>query len=353
MKELGGNTKNFCMALGKHRSLIYRWESKKDMLEDKKPFAKTYPTKITEVKRAEVISEYANNHGISGGWTIANLVGGISAAKTREIIRQARPYIIMYVKNLEEKLRKNHYEFLNPHTCWSWDYMYVIVGMEKMILQVLRDECSRYILNWSITSVATTENIIMLIADTISKFNMKPLVLKRDNDVVLETGMFNNFLTINNIIDLPSPTYYSRYQAHHERGNSDLRSELHLHEINPCITYREMIGQVYNVVNYLNNEKPRMNFNGKTSVQIFNSLLPANINIEEIVSEIKSMEQEYAAMFTGKKGLKKLHRYAVIDVLKNKGLLTVEIQPWQDFSKKILYNYKGEVVNQLNRYCVS
>lgn len=347
MKELGGSMSNFCAALGKHRSLIYRWEARKDRLKDKKSLAKTYPTKISEVKRAEVICEYTNNHGISGGWTVANLVGGISASKAREIIREVRPYIMMYIRKLEEKLKNNHYEFLNPHVCWSWDYMHVWLGMEKMILQVLRDECTRYILNWVISSTATTENVSRLISDAITKFNITPLVIKRDNDVAIETDEFKNFLTVNNIIDLPNPPHYAKYQGHHERGNGDLRSQLHLYEINPCITYREMMVQVEGVVSYLNNTKPRMNFNGKTSAQILENLPLANVNIEELIGEIKKTEQECLPMFTGKNGLRKLHRYAVIEALKNRSLLTVEIEPGQDFSNKILYNHKGEAVNQL------
>lgn len=353
LKSLGGSMSNFCSAIGKPRSLIYRWESRKGGLKDKKPLAKTYPTKISEIKRAEVISEYANSHGISGGWTVANLVGGISASKAREIIREVRPYILMYVRNLEEKLKDNHYEFLKPHVCWSWDYIHIWLGMEKMKLQVLRDECSRHILNWVITSSATTENVLRLISEMIKKFKVNPLVLKRDNDVALETDIFKLFLTENSIIDLPNPPRYAKYQAHHERGNSDLRSQLNLYEINPCITYREMMARVEVVVDYLNNTKPRTNFNGKTSTQIIEGLPLANVNIGVLIAEIKIMEQDFQPMFSGKNGLRKLHRYAVIEVLKNKNLLMVEMEPGKDFSKKILYNHKGEVVNQLKMPFVS
>jgi len=351
MKDLGGGISGFCKALGKHRSLIYRWGARNGRLKDKLPLAKTYPTRISEVKRAEVITEYANSHGLAGGWTLSALVGGISASKAREIIREARPYIVTYMRKLEERLKKNHYEFLNPHTCWSWDYINIWLNMEKMVLQILRDECSRHILNWAITSVATCENVTRLISGAIDKFNIKPLVLKRDNEGALKADMFKAFLALKNIIDLPNPPNYAKYQAHHERGNGDINGMLHLYEINPCTTYSEMRDRVEVTVDYLNNTKPRMKFDGKTSAHVLASVhMASGVTVQELIEEIKKTEVDLLPLFDGKNGLRKLHRYAVTEVLKSRKLLTVEMEPWQDFGKKILYNHKGEALNQLKLF---
>jgi transposase len=103
MINLGENVKNFCEVIGKHRSLIYTWLGKdaSGSLENKKPVAKTYPGKISEVKRAEVVTEYFNLSGFLGEWSLSKMVGGISASKTGEILRDIRSHYLMHKQQVE------------------------------------------------------------------------------------------------------------------------------------------------------------------------------------------------------------------------------------------------------------
>ena len=335
LAELGETMENFCETVGIKRSVIYTWLGRGDRLEDNKPLAKSYPTKVNEVKRAEVVVKYTDNHGIMGAWEVAQHVGGISASKTAEIIRSIKPYILAYNKKLMESFRKNSYEFLKVHVCWSWDYMNVCVGQERLQLHTLMDESSRYILGWLLTAGVNFAQFTGMIKRAVNKYGVTPLVLKHDNDIVLR-GV-EEFLVGLKIVDLPGPTYYPRYNAHLERGNADLRKQFSLYEENSCLTYSEMNSKIGLTVDYLRNIRPRDIFDGKTCADIFKNSAPiTEISPEELICRIKNREQEWQEVFAGKKGLKKMHRYAVIEELKAVKLLTVKMEHWQDYLPKSL-----------------
>lgn len=337
--NLGETKKHYCEVIDKSRSLLYDWLGRDGNLQNKKPAAKTYPTKISEVKETEVLVEYGNHHGLVGGGTIAGLVGGISPSKASAIIRERGSYIRELAKELCEKIKNNHYNFLRAHVCWSWDYMHVRVSQEWLYLQVLRDEYSRYVLGWILTGGVTGEQVVRFIGDTINKYRIKPLVIKRDNDIALRANLFGEFLRETSIIDLPSPGYYPKYQGHHERGNADFRKHLNYYELNPCTTYGEMEAEVERVADFINNKMPRTIFDGKTSAEIFNSSRSIeDIYSVELIQEISNLERIRTWAFPGKNGMRKLHRYSVIEVLKNHNLLDVEMSPWQEFGKKKMYN---------------
>jgi transposase InsO family protein len=335
--ELGETMEDFCETTGIWRSVIYSWLGRGSRLQDNKPLAKSYPTKIGEAKRAEVVVKYTDNHGIMGSWEVARHIGGISASKTAEIIRDIRPYILARQKMLREAFRKNSYEFLKPHACWSWDFMNVQVGADKLQLQTLVDECSRYILGWVLTAGVNFWQFRGLVCQAIKRYGVTPLVLKHDNDIILRGA--GDFLAAKRIVDLPSPTYYPRFQARMERGNLDVRNNLAWYEDNACLTYSEMCERIHRVVTILRDVKPREMFDGKVCADILRNSTPiTEISPEELISRIQEREQGWKALFAGKKGLKKMHRYAVIEEMKESNLLTVEMKHWQEFAGKIKYN---------------
>ncbi|MEW6557834.1 MAG: hypothetical protein AB1349_10850 [Elusimicrobiota bacterium] len=92
------------------------------------------------------------------------------------------------------KSMKNFYEFLFPNVCWSWDAMDIRVGIDWLKLQVLRDESSRYILNWLLTAETTVEQVKRLLTESMEKYCTTPLVLKRDNELPLNSDGFGQFL---------------------------------------------------------------------------------------------------------------------------------------------------------------
>ena len=335
--ELGETMGDFCEATEIKRSVIYGWLGRGPQLEDNKPVPHSYPTKISEAKRAEVVVKYTDNHGIMGSLEIARHIGGISASKTAEIIRDIRPYILARQKALREAFRKNSYEFLKTHVCWSWDFMNVQVGADKLQLQTLVDECSRYILGWTLTAGVNFWQFRGLVCQAIKRYGVTPLVIKHDNDIVLRGA--EEFLATKGIVDLPSPMYYPRFQARMERGNLDVRKNLAWYEDNACLTYSEMCYRIHRVVTTLRDVKPREMFDGKVCADILrNSPSITEIGPEELISKIQERESSWKDLFAGKKGLKKMHRYAVIEELKAANLLTVEMEHWQEFPGKIKYN---------------
>lgn len=337
LMELGETMENFCETAGISRSMIYAWQARGKRLEDNKPLAKTYPTKISETKRAEVVVKYMDNHGIMGSWEVAHHVGGISASKTAEIIRNIRPYVLAREKAIREAFRKNSYEFLKTHACWSWDYMHVQVGLDKLQLHTLIDEHSRYILGWLLTAGVSFRQFTNLVSRAIERYRVKPLVLKHDNDTILR-GV-PDFLSARRIVDLPSPTHYPRYQGRMERVNLDLRKELEYYEDNRCLTFSEMNQRITSVVRLLRDIKPREMFEGKTCEYMLKKAEPiTEISPEELISRIQNRELGWKDFFSGEKGFKKMHRYAVIEELKAANLLTVEMEHWQNFAGKMMYN---------------
>jgi len=335
--ELGETMEAFCETTGISRSVIYGWLGRDGRLKDNKPLAKSYPTKITETKRAEVIVKYTDNHGIMGSWEVAHHVGGICASKTAEIIRGIRPYILARNEQIKKAFSKNHYEFLKAHVCWSWDYMYVRVGWDWLKLHILMDEMSRYILTWRLTAGVRFSMFADMVDYATEYYKTSPLVIKHDNDIALR-GV-NDYLASRKIVDLPSPANYPKFQARMERGNLDLRKHFDFCEADPCMTFTRMCTKIGGTVSYLRDIHPREIFNGNTCVQVFKSSPPiTEISPEELISRIKAREQGWKGLFAGEKGYKKMHRYAVIEELKAANLLKVEMEDWQDFEGKIKYN---------------
>jgi hypothetical protein len=317
--------------------VIYSWLNRGERLADNLPLAKTYPMKIGEAKRAEVVVKYTDNHGLMSAWEVSRYVGGVCASKAAEIIRDIRPYILARQEMLREAFKRNSYEFLKKHVCWSWDYMNVQVGEEKLQLQMLIDEYTRYILGWTLTAGVNFWQFRRLVCQAIKRYGVKPLVLKHDNDIILRGA--GEFLAAKRIVDLPGPTYYSRFQARMERGNLDVRKNLAWYEDNACLTYSEMYERIYRVVTILRDVKPREIFGGKVCVDILrDSPSITEIGPEELISRIQDREAGWKGLFAGKKGLKKMHRYAVIEELKEAKLLKVEMEHWQDFAGKFRYN---------------
>ncbi len=325
IKGAGGTVSDYCEVIGVSESSIYTWQKCDGDLANKKPIPKTFPTKISDEKRVQVITAYEKYGGFFGEWSIAQKVGGISASKSGEIIRSIRPYMLRHKEDILEKIRQGSYEFLRKSACWGWDAIELKAGGFKLMLQILREEFSRYILDWMLTSTVTAEHLWRLMSDAIKTYGITPLVLKHDNDTVLKAEIIKLLLEKENILDLPGPAYYAKYQSHHERGNGDIRQLLAPYEANPCITYFEMEKVVELAVDFLNNAKPRMNFDGQTSTEMFNAgQSVAGIDRLELIGQVKEIEGTNLWAFPGEKGMKKLHRYAIIEVLKKENLLNVE-----------------------------
>lgn len=329
---------DFCETTGIGRSVIYSWLGRGERLRDKEPLAKTYPTKISESKRAEVVVKYTDNRGLMGAWEVSRHVGGISASKTAEIIRGIRPLILARNEQIKEAFSKNRYEFLKAHVCWAWDYLYVRVGWDWMQLQTLMDEMSRYILTWRLTAGVRASQFRDMVRYATGYYKVTPLVIKHDNDLALRGGI-EDFLASRNIVDLPSPVNYPRFQAHLERGNLDLRKHFDIYEKDPCMTFSRMCRDIGGAVSFLRDIKPREIFDGKTSADMLKSSPPiTEIGAVELISRIRARKEGWKDFFAGEKGLRKMHRYAVIEELQAANLLKVEMEHWQDFAGKFKYN---------------
>ena len=72
------------------------------------------------------------------------------------------------------------YEFLSVNEAWSLDFLEFMWGPHKLYILTILDDTSRYLLNWTITTEATTELVKELLKETFLIFGA-PRLLKSDN----------------------------------------------------------------------------------------------------------------------------------------------------------------------------
>ncbi len=114
------------------------------------------------------------------------------------------------------------YEFINPNDAWSLDFLSFKWGSHTLYILVIIDDCSRYLLNWTITTVATEELVRKLLSETFLIFGT-PQVLKSDNGPQFREGL-TDFLKRLGIEHYPSPIKKPQFNGKTERHNQEVRS---------------------------------------------------------------------------------------------------------------------------------
>jgi len=125
-----------------------------------------------------------------------------------------------HLKKKELKLAVS-YEFINPNDAWSIDFLEFKWGNHKLYILTILDDCSRYLLNWTVTTEATTAKVQELLKDTFVLFGL-PKNLKSDNGPQFREELVS-FLEKFKIEHFPNPPMRPTYNGKTERHNEEVR----------------------------------------------------------------------------------------------------------------------------------
>jgi len=113
------------------------------------------------------------------------------------------------------------YEFINPNDAWSLDFLTFKWGRHRLYILLIIDDCSRYLLNWTVTTEATEKLVRELFTETCLIFGA-PQVLKSDNGPQFREGL-SSFLEKLGIEHYPSPAKRPTFNGKTERHNEEVR----------------------------------------------------------------------------------------------------------------------------------
>ncbi len=130
-------------------------------------------------------------------------------------------------KKLTGKVKKKQlklavsYEFIDPDDAWCLDFLTFNWGHHKLYILLIIDDCSRYLLNWTVTTQETGEQVRALLSETFLIFGT-PKVLKSDNGPPFREEL-SSFLAKLDIEHYNSPKKRPIFNGKVERCNKDIR----------------------------------------------------------------------------------------------------------------------------------
>jgi len=155
------------------------------------------------------------------------------------------------------------YEFINPNDAWALDFLEFKWGVHTLYILVVLDDCSRFVLNWTITSHPTAELVKELLSETFAIYGL-PNVVKTDNGPQFRKELAE-FLKVAEIEHYPSPFRTPTFNGKVERLNLDLRDVTETagqaSTVEECIT---IIGRALYEHNFI---RPHQSLDGITPYQ--------------------------------------------------------------------------------------
>ena len=211
--------KYFLATLGLKASTYHGWSLRKN-LADEKPVPEKQPqtTPLKELLKALNMTLIYNHWGgvKLSSFLAKNKVFYLSPATLNRIKKR----LTGVVKKKKLKLAVS-YEFINPNDAWSLDFLTFKWGHHRLYILLIIDDCSRYLLNWTVTTSATEKLVKDLLTETFLIFGA-PRVLKSDNGPQFREGL-SSFLEKLNIEHYPSPKKRPPYNGKTERQNEEVR----------------------------------------------------------------------------------------------------------------------------------
>jgi transposase InsO family protein len=270
--------------LGVKPSTYHRWLQQRLQpgdLENKKPVPQEQPrtTAAEAVARGLNLTLQYPNWGEEklSNFLVLNNISWLSPSTTRRIKKKAKE--VLASKNLIPPMS---YEFINPNDAWALDFLEFKWGKHTLYILPVVDDCSRYVLNWSITTHPTTQLVKDLLDETVSIYGL-PKVIKTDNGSAFRK-QFKKYLKALNIEHYPSPVRTPSYNGKVERLNLDLRdaanSAAKASTIEDCIN---IIGKAFYEHNYI---RPHQALGGITPYQRYTGLE------EQIKTQVKLFKEQ-------------------------------------------------------------
>ncbi len=250
--------KYFLATLGLKASTYHGWGSREN-LADEKPVPEKQPqtTPLKElVKALKMTLAYNHWGGVKlSSFLAQNEVFYLSPATLNRIKKR----LTGLVKKKKLKLAVS-YEFINPDDAWSLDFLTFKWGHHRLYILLIIDDCSRYLLNWTVTTSATEKQVRDLLTETFLIFGT-PRVLKSDNGPQFREGL-SSFLEKLGIEHYPSPKKRPPYNGKTERQNEEVRFAVEVaSQAADAETMISIIGRFLYEYNYL---RPHQALDGVT-----------------------------------------------------------------------------------------
>ena len=211
--------RHFLAVLGLKVSTFHGWGAR-ESLADKKPVPEKQPrtTPLKELSSAlNMTLRYNHWGGVKlSSFLVRNKVFYLSPATLNRIKKK----LTGLVQRKKLKLAVS-YEFINPNDAWSLDFLTFTWGHHRLYILVIIDDCSRYLLNWTIVTEATSELVRKLLCETFLIFGA-PKILKSDNGPQFREEL-KSFLRELSIEHYPNPVWRPTYNGKTERHNQEVR----------------------------------------------------------------------------------------------------------------------------------
>ncbi len=230
----------------------------------------------------------------------------------------------------EEKPRPRSYEITAPGVMWSEDGAGFKERGRKKELLVLQDECSRYKMNWRLTTgPAKGTDVVDYLREAFESHG-PPLVLKHDGGSIFHEEQVTSLLDRYDVVSLTSPPRYPPFNGKKERSIRDIKSyERAKRRHSSCTTLLERVAEA---MHDLNEERPRPVLHGRTAREVFEGdrrRLPERAVFRKEVQEI---EEELLAVSCSRREQAAARRKAVEAVLLRYSLFKeiVDVSPKLD-----------------------
>jgi len=289
--------RHFLAALGLKASTFYGWGLRED-LTDKKPVPENQPrtTPLKELSAALNMTLCYNHWGgvKLSSFLARNKIFYLSPATLNRIKKR----LTGLVQKKKLKLAVS-YEFIDPNDTWSLDFLSFNWGHHLLYILVIIDDSSRYLLNWSITTEATSEVVRKLLCETFLIFGA-PKVLKSDNGPQFREEL-KSFLQELAIEHYPNPVRRPSFNGKTERHNKEVRFAVEkaaqTAEVDHMVS---IIGRSFHEYNYL---RPHQALDGVTPYERYKGLddaIKARIDfVKEQDLQRKASRQQRAIWIPG------------------------------------------------------
>lgn len=215
--EKGRRVIQLCRKLSLSRASYYRWRRASTHVSDR-PGPKEPEPHVLEAMRHDVRKLRHVRRRTWGTETIYDKYGGVIPRRViAETIAEERLDV-----NRARRAAARRYEFAAPDVAWSTDFIHLSGEGRSLRLQ---DEYSRYVLGFEMLRTWTGAGVARFVSDGFNQAGA-PLVFKFDHGSELISEEVHAMLARRQVIELPSPLHWPRFNGKHERTNGAVRQWL-------------------------------------------------------------------------------------------------------------------------------
>lgn len=221
--------------------------------------------------------------GTWGAQSMYDLLGGVIArSKIHEVLDERR--------DAEGRVKRPHarrYEFVAPQVTYSTDF--IAVRPRGRVLRV-QDERSRYTLGFAHQDHWPDEKVAAFAEEILQKHG-PPLFFKHDLGGEFRGADFQAMLRRHQVIAVPSPPYYPKFNGKNERANLSVRQWIAPTEADrPTLT--RVLEQITQATLDQNDVRRKDVLGGRTPVDIFENEPRTKVDRDALYSEWDQLREE-------------------------------------------------------------